>query len=266
MNERLKRKAWDLIRPIHAPITRGLRRRLARNYFGHPEMELPPPYEAVQLDVERHLHQYLHVAAEDILQIVIVGAHEADEVERLHRVYSRAGFLCFEPNPQTYKRLVGRFTGNSKVSISPLALSDGPGRARFYELDMPGNGSLLEPDLKRWATFNRWNEKKMTNFEVNLSTLDKEAAALGIIDLLWMDVQGAEGKVLTGSAETLRRTKAVFLEVALVSSPYKGALLLPQINTMLQAGGFICVGLGLDALSGTGNAFFVKDFESLVCK
>lgn len=262
----LKRATWNITRPIYGPVTKALRRRLGRNYFGHPEMELPPAYEAIQLDVERHLHQYLHVSPEDISQVVIVGAHEADEVERLHRLYSGARFLCFEPNPNVFHRLTETFGQRSYVTISPLALSDAPGKARFYELDMPGNGSLLEPDVESWSTFCQWNEKKMTSFEVDLSTLDREAASLGGVDLLWMDVQGAEGKVLRGAAETLRRTKSVFLEVSLATFPYKGALLFPQINAILQASGFVCVGLGLDAWNGSGNAFFVKGFEHLVCK
>src|SRR5882762_1184108 len=127
MNERLKRKAWDLIRPIHAPLTRGLRRRLARNYFGHPEMELPPPYETIQLDVERNLHRYLHVTPEAISQIVIAGAHEADEIHRLHRTYPRANFLCFEPSPKTYEHLTQTFDKLPHVKLSNLALSDKQG-------------------------------------------------------------------------------------------------------------------------------------------
>jgi FkbM family methyltransferase len=265
MLENLKRAAWDLARPVHSPATKALRRRLGRNYFNHPEMELPPPYEAIQLDVERHLHQYLHVSTDDISQVVIVGAHEADEVERLHRSYPRARFLCFEPNPNTYQVLVKKFNNVPYVKLFDLALSNAPGKARFYEPDMPGTGSLLEPDAESWATFSKWKNKDVTSFQVNVSTLDQETKTMATLDLLWMDVQGAEGRVLTGAAETLQRTKAIFLEVALTQSPYKGALLFEEVATILKSSSFDCVGLGLDAWNGTGNAFFVKQFGKLVC-
>lgn len=265
MNELLKRKAWDLVRPIYAPITRRLRRRLARNYFGHPEMELPPPYESIQLDVERHLHQYLHVSPEAISQIVIVGAHEADEIHRLHRTYPRAHFLCFEPSPKPYRHLTQRFDKLPYVKLSNLALSNRQGTARFYEPGRPGNGSLLKPDIERWSTFNREEADNVSSFEVNLSTLDEASKGLAEIDLLWMDVQGAEGNILEGAARTLPRTKAVFLEVALIRSPYQGAVLFPEITRILQASGFMCVGLGVDGWNGAGNALFVKQFENLVC-
>jgi len=265
MNGRFTRKAWDLIRPLHSPITRRLRKRLGRNYFAHPEMEVPPPYENIQMDVERNLHRYLHVPPTAIAQIVVVGAHEADEVERLHRAYAGARFLCFEPNPSAFKRLSRKFANSPYVKCSELALSDQPGTARFFELDMPGNGSLLEPDAEAWSTFNQWNKKEVSAFEVKVSTLDRESGGTAI-DLLWMDVQGGEGKVLGGAAETLKRTKAIFLEVALVRSPYKGASLFHEINRLLEAHGFLCAGLGLDAWNGTGNALFVKNLAALICR
>ncbi len=62
-----------------------MRKRLGREYFSHPEMELPPAYEAVQLEVERRLHHYLHVDPESIEQIVIVGANDGGEIPRLRR-------------------------------------------------------------------------------------------------------------------------------------------------------------------------------------
>jgi FkbM family methyltransferase len=266
MNLKLKHKLWDFIRPFHSPLTRALRRRLGRNYHDYPEMELPPPYDAIQLDVERHLHDYLHLSPDKISQIIIVGANRAEEIGRFRRLYSRALFLCFEPNPNDFEFLREKFGRDAQVSVSNLALSDSPGNARFYELAMAGNGSLLEPDVESWATTNKWNDKSMASFEVEMSTLDHEAAKLPAIDLLWMDVQGAEGKVLSGATETLKRTKAVFIEIALFHSPYKGAELFPAIKMRLEAADFTCIGLGVDARTGTGNAFFVKHFDRLICK
>jgi hypothetical protein len=81
-----------------------------------------------------------------------------------------------------------------------------------------------------------------------------------------MDVQGAEGMVLAGATETLKRTRAIFIEVALTESPYKGAALFPEISARLRADNFMCVGLGTDPGNGTGNAFFVRDLEMLIGK
>jgi 2-O-methyltransferase len=264
MKEALKQKLWDLIRPIHSPVTRRLRRRLGRNYESHPEMELPPPYETVQLDVERKLHRYLHVSPQAVSQIVIVGAHEGAEVERMQVTYPNCRFLCFEPNPHTQRLLVERFGHSQRVTLSDRALSDAPGKAQFYELGLAGNGSLLEPEIQGWREFTQSNKDGVSMFDVDVSTLDSEAAGLAHVDLLWMDVQGAESKVLEGGPKTLQRTKAVFLEVGLVAIPYKGSAPFSQISALLQSYDFTCVGLGVDAHNGSGNALFIKGFTALL--
>jgi FkbM family methyltransferase len=265
MNDTLRRRLWDAVRPLHAPLTRKLRRRLGRNFAEHPEMELPPPYETVQLDVERHLPKYLHVDSAAILRIVVVGAHEGDEILRMRAAYPKAQFLCFEPNPASCQRLVEKYRGLDFVDVRQLALADLPGKTWFYEMEMPGNGSLLEPDPVSWATINQSQQNAVSSFEVTLSTLDLEARGMPV-DLLWMDVQGAEARVLAGAESTLVRTKAVFLEVALVQSPYKGAALFDEISASLRTHGFFCVALGVDGWNGTGNALFVREFDKLICR
>ncbi len=266
MNSEKKHNLWDFIRPFHAPFTRALRRKLGTNYHSHPEMELPPTFDAVQLDVERHLHQYLHVRPEQVAQIVIVGANDASEVDRMRPVYSKCRFLCFEPNPQSHQNLVNKFQGVASVGLSKYALGRTPGTAQFYELSLAGNGSLLEPDAEAWATANKQADKKVSSYEVQVSTLDRETADLPAIDVLWMDVQGAEGEVLAGGSETLKRTKSIMVEVALIESPYKGAMLFSEINELLKSNNFMCVSLGVDPWNGTGNAFFVRAFDQLICK
>jgi FkbM family methyltransferase len=262
----MRAAVYDVLRPIYGPITRNLRRRLGQNYAAHPEMELPPPYEAIQLDVERNLHKYLHCSRDCISQIVIVGAHEAEELDRLRMNFPRSKFLCFEPNPPSFERLVQKFGNFSEIKLSQLALSDKRGTAKFFEPELPGNGSLLQPDLKRWALNNQTIEGQVGSFDVTLSTLDEEAKDISVIDLLWMDVQGAEGLVLRGAEQTLPRTRAIFMEVALVQSPYKGAVLFPELEALLHRLNFMCVGLGIDGWNGAGNAIFLKDFGKLALK
>ena len=255
----IKRKFWDLIRPLHSPFTKAVRQRLARNYSNHSEMDLPPAYEAIQLEVERRLHCYLHVDAAEIRQIVIVGAHDGEEITRLRQAYPSARFLCFEPSPIWHAALKRNFHRTDYVDSRALALSESPGMATFHELSARGNGSLLAPDVEKWSKFNRVAGKEMASFQVKMSTLDEETRKLRSIDLLWIDVQGAEHRVLQGGMKMLHRVAAVFLEVALVDSPYQGALLFPELDSLLHDFGFVCVGLGTDSWNYGGNALWVRN-------
>jgi FkbM family methyltransferase len=257
--EFIKRKFWDAVRPLHSPLTKAARKRLGRNYFQHPEMELPPAYEAVQLEVERRLHCYLHVPPESIEQIVIVGANDGEEILRLRWAYPRSRFLCFEPSPEWFSKLSGNFRGIDYVESREVALSESSGTVAFHELPLAGNGSLLSPDMDRWSNFNKVEKREIISFPVHVSTLDKETEWLKKIDLLWIDVQGAEGFVLKGGTQTLRRTTSVFMEVALRDSPYKGTLLFPELDSMLVDFGFCCVALGIDGWNYSGNALWIRD-------
>lgn len=46
----VKLKLATCLKRLHSPFRKAARSRLRRNYFQHPEMELPPAYEAVQLE------------------------------------------------------------------------------------------------------------------------------------------------------------------------------------------------------------------------
>ena len=236
-----------------------MRRRFGREYFAHPEMVLPPAYEAMQLEVERRLHHYLHIDPERIEQIVIVGANDGGEIPRLRRTYPRSRFLCFEPSPVWYNELTENFRKADYVENRKVALSEHSGTATFHELPLAGNGSLLPPNREHWSSFSQTKDNEVTSFEVTMSTLDQEAKDLERIDLLWVDVQGAEGCVLKGGTETLRRVAAVFLEVALTESPYQGTVLFPEIQRMLTDFGFLCVGLGVDGWNYSGNALWIRN-------
>jgi len=265
-SELLKKRFWDTIRPLHSPLTKAARKRLGRNYFDHPEMVLPPPYEAIQLEVERHLHRYLHVSAEEIEQVVIVGANDGGEIWRMRSAYPKSHFLCFEPSPQWYAQLKKDFGDVDFVESRELALSDSAGTATFHEMALAGNGSLLAPDVRQWSEFCQTTASEPQTFQVKVSTLEEEAVTLEKIDLLWVDVQGAEGKVLAGGKTILSRVSAVFLEVWMARPPYEGGTIFADINARLQEAGFSCVGLGLDSWNFTGNALWIRNLDDKVCK
>ncbi len=173
--------------------------------------------------------------------------------------YPRSRFLCFEPSPVWYSRLNREFRETDYVENRKLALSEYSGTAIFHELPLAGNGSLLPPERDHWSSFNQIKDNEVTSFEVTMSTLDKEAEGLERIDLLWIDVQGAEGRVLQGGTKTLGRVAAIFLEVSLVDSPYRGAVLFPELQQMLNDFQFFCVGLGTDGWNYSGNALWLRN-------
>jgi FkbM family methyltransferase len=257
-----------LLRPLYLPVTNQLRARLISShaFIRHTSLALPTPWDFVQFQVERRLHEYLHCARSDIKTVVIVGANIGDEIDGLSKSYPEASFICYEPSPRYFSTLQERFGSNLNVSCRQTACGEKAGSATFHELPMDGNGSLLAPDLADWQAFNQWPEKPQTEeFQVNVTTLDQDFPE-ATVDLLWADVQGFEKQVLLGAGSMLARTKAVFLEVAAARNPYEGGAMFDNIHSILANSGFNLAGLGLDPWNFTGNALWIRDVAAAVCR
>ena len=93
-------------------------------------------------------------------------------------------------------------------------------------------------------------------FEVECTTLDK-ILINDDIDVLQLDVQGAELKVLNGATCVLKKTKAIFTEISLKPNLYENSLTFDEIVDFLNQNDFeICL-LGTDT-NLTGNALFIN--------
>jgi FkbM family methyltransferase len=118
------------------------------------------------------------------------------------RLKRRGESYSFEPNPTVYHWLVhnANLNGFGHAHFAQLALSDSDGEGRFF---LPKdrawtNGSLIEGFTEQ-----------MQPFSVETMRLDTYCARADItkIDLIKIDVEGAELKVLTGMGSLLRQWK-----------------------------------------------------------
>jgi len=121
---------------------------------------------------------------------------------------SRAGpdsrIAALEPDPQCFELLKRTVAANNGRNVSCLrvAASDTCGTTRLYRnLDNRGDNRLYP------------NELAASSCEVETNTIDCLLEQLGVnaLDLIKMDVQGFEGRVLSGMRKTLRRASGLTL-------------------------------------------------------
>jgi FkbM family methyltransferase len=139
---------------------------------------------------------------------VDVGANNGFFSFIMARLMSDEGrVLAFEPEPAN-RSLLDRgaeLNGYRSVQSFELALSDGPGTLTFFAGKQSGWGSLIhrpgETLDDRYA------------FAVNVATLDSVIEAQGIerVDVMKVDVQGAELAVMGGSRNILGRSGPIWL-------------------------------------------------------
>lgn len=249
---------YSLFRPLYRPIVGYLRRRLSGNYLEHPELAPPEPWDYIQLLAERRLHEYLGHDRNKVENIVIVGAYDGQEVARMEQTYPASRFFCFEPMPRNYETLIAHYGSNSRVFCRRLALSNVAGKETFFDPEMVGTGSLLQPDGSKWTNCHDRGLGNVQVVEVEVGTLDDELKELSTIDLLWLDVQGAELLVLQGGRGTLARTRAAFLEVWMKESAYENGCKFEEVKRFMEETGFQCIALGVDPANYVGNSLWIR--------
>ncbi|MEZ6131736.1 MAG: FkbM family methyltransferase [Planctomycetaceae bacterium] len=177
--------------------------------------------------------------------LVHVGAHLAQERE----LYERMGFqdvLWIEGAPETYQRLQQSFSDSPDSStvrhrLLCALLSETSGEdVSFYRFSNAGASDSMFQATPQFQQ--KWPQlqQQAVPQKLQTSTLDDVVRSQGLagkVDVLVVDVQGAELLVLKGGLQTLSNVQAVVCEVS--TRPfYDGGVLYPELKDFLNAHGF----------------------------
>jgi FkbM family methyltransferase len=137
---------------------------------------------------------------------VDVGANVGDYSLLAARIVGHAGkVLCFEPEPRNrywLQRAID-LNGYGNIEVYAVALSDRNGQVPLYLGEIAGYHSLI-PGLP---------ERQAGTISVTTRTLDSLLEELGRdrIDMMKIDVEGAELQVLRGARATLEKNPDIIL-------------------------------------------------------
>lgn len=180
------------------------------------------------------------LAGPDTTVVFDVGANIGNMTQRFLDRFPRATVQAFEPFPECFCALQERFRETPRVQPHPLALADTPGRRQLHTFSTSVVNSLL-PLSPASAQFVEGEVHREGGVEVDTTTLDLFCTERGIahIDVLKMDVQGAELKVLKGATRLLdeRRIGLLYAEVAFVSV-YEDQAWYHELATFLSDRGY----------------------------
>ncbi|MBI5239853.1 MAG: FkbM family methyltransferase [Elusimicrobia bacterium] len=162
--------------------------------------------------------------------VVDAGAHiGVFTLMAARRVGPSGRVFAFEPSPGSRKILERnvRCNGLSWVSVIPAALADAPGTASFYAADASAANPVadsLDPVPGREPV------------SVPVLRLDDALAREGVsrVDLLKVDVEGAELKLIDGAPRTLAGVRRVVMEV------HPPRVDPEEVRQRLDAQGFSC--------------------------
>jgi FkbM family methyltransferase len=170
----------------------------------------PPPWRDIMLAKAQIIRSANPV-------IFDVGASRGNYAEGYIKIFSPCKIFCFEPLADCIVALKSRFINNSSVETHQLALSDKTGSADFFCNALDETSSLLPFSPAAEMNWEGVDIHTNNSIPVECITLDDflEKHAIQQVDILKIDVQGAEMAVLRGAEKALDagRIKVIFFEI-----------------------------------------------------
>jgi FkbM family methyltransferase len=199
-----------------------------------------PP--AAALVRSAHLDLLPPGALSSLRTVVDVGANVGAWTRAVLTVARPKRLIAVEPAPQARRLLLAATANHPEVQIVEIAVGAATGEATFRVTADSHNASLLVPRTDEMDAFYGGGYAVVEELRVPVAPLDDITAELDTVDLLKIDVQGAERDVLAGGPETLAKTRLLMIEANL-RSHYEGDLLLPDLHALLVDAGFALAGL-----------------------
>jgi FkbM family methyltransferase len=174
-----------------------------------------------------------------------IGSRDGLQAVELAELFRAADIVAIECNRETIEKCGHNVAQNSRIKLVDKAINSYTGRCLFYPIDTartittwadgnPGASSLFV------ATGDYPAEKYVqSEVEVECIRLDDLCRQLQIdaIDLIWMDLQGAELLALQSAGALLDKVRYIYTEVS--HRPlYNGQCMFDDVEAFLTARGF----------------------------
>ncbi len=231
---------------LHRPEERvaiahaGQRRTLSQHLYSHRLQEILTAFGVRPMPVDfssAHWCDDLRKLVPSPDVVLDCGANTGQTASGLRQLYPGAEIYSFEP--------VGKVFDELKKTCEPLnvhpinkAVADEDGTTTINLTTSPEANSLLE--FQEGNPCQQWTRVVGTE-NIVVCTIDQWCQESGInrtrVDVIKLDVQGAELKALAGAKEVLKTAKAVYAEVAFVPI-YKNIPLVADIDRFMADSGF----------------------------
>ena len=189
--------------------------------------------------------------------VLHVGAHKGQELPT-YRANKISPVVFVEANPELAGALREKTAADADIHLIEGAASDSPGTATFNITSMDQSSSLL-PLAKHSEMYPKIVVEKQ--IEVRTLTLDAAMAETGLdfasINMLTMDIQGAELMALRGATEVLKNIEAIQTEIN-YDELYDGCPHISDLDAFLEPYGFLRIKTVTPYAKDWGDAVYVK--------
>lgn len=170
---------------------------------------------------------YKEILGEENLVIFDVGANQGQSIFRFDKLFNSKEIYSFEPIEFEYLKMRDKYQNNKFIKINNYALGEKIEKKSFFINEYTGSSSFYDTRKDtEWCKLRskQFNinpkhftkEKKM----VDIDTIDNfcQSNEIGKIDILKIDTQGYEDKVLLGASNMINNKRIKFIEFEIIFS------------------------------------------------
>lgn len=149
-----------------------------------------------------------------IKTILDIGSRDGCQSLELNRWFPHAKIYAFEPVIDNYNFTKNNVKNIDNIEVYPFAINNYTGKTIFYEVY---NGNVGASSLLKTTNHWRSSEWAQKETEVECILLDEwlKNKKINEVDLIWMDVQGAENIVIKSLGDYLKNVKIITTEIGL---------------------------------------------------
>lgn len=178
--------------------------------------------------------------------ILDVGANVGQTLEKYARAFPTGRIHSVEPFPESFEKLRKTATARPPAMAYQMALGEEAGEADFHVNPVYHTRNSLLNRPKSGRRYYREGSELPDTVKVKVSTLDEFCARAAIerINLLKLDVQGAELQVLRGGRQLLENQAIdlIFTEIMFVPH-YENGPLFHDMHAALSSHGYSLYGI-----------------------
>lgn len=161
-----------------------------------------------------------YVSHDQPVEIVLdIGSRDLKQSIQFVEAFPHAEVVAFEANPDSVKVCAANLQGyENNIRLVPKAVNSFDGETTFYRMTVNvGGSSLFRMSNERLKALG-W---ELLETEIPCCRIDTELDRLGVtkVDIVWMDLEGAELIALRSMGTLLKTVKAIYTEACI--KPYR---------------------------------------------
>jgi FkbM family methyltransferase len=232
----------SIYKPYGTPISLNVLATNAGGESGSPVILPAQPSAAIAPPTAK---ENVRLSMRDILgdqtiHILDIGASSHGKLTEPYAPLIQAGVASvvgFEPDPKAYQELSEMYADNPTYRSLPYFVGKG-GAAIYYETNWHMTGSLYKPNQALLDRFFQLGDVTRCIAEHPVETVSLDAITdLGNVDMIKIDVQGAELDVFSGGIKALANALVIWTEVEFIEL-YEGQPLFADVEQFLRSQGF----------------------------